>query len=490
MIIEAIFGKGKPVQRIWLGGRIVWPLDIGTDISHCEDIFTIGIYDLLAADATILVIESPSETHSGSGVLIAPAILCKVRMGSHSRSYSEIVICDAVLLKKWEDIASPYKSDMLPADGVLLKRWEDIATPYVAPLLVAEAKLGKRWEDFATSYIAHLLHAASVDLPGKSESASIGEIAASITDALSVATSMQQRLTDSVVLLCGDGVLLTAELLSQSAGGATAQISDAIYLLTPPKDVGTTHTFEVGVPESAHMSSGSDWASTHEATAGVADAEPIVATTWRHSIIDWPAAIHCGEGLSLSDESLILYGGNAKAQIGYAIHITAPPEHTGITHNVKAIVADSVHVSAEEGETQIAGYAGLQEAEAMPVAGTAENESDDEAGADIASREFVAAELKSTVAEGCEAAAEVAASASIGSLLHFVARCEAHVSVASAVAAVSESAIETTTEAVIDFDVNEPDEPVVWYDPVKNGNNVYIRSVYSATKDGKNVTIK
>ena len=72
-------------------------------------------------------------------------------------------------------------------------------------------------------------------------------------------------------------------------------------------------------------------------------------------------------------------------------------------------------------------------------------------------------------------------------LLRLVTSCEICLDALPVSDLASQGESKTEVLAVLDFD--EEDEGI-WYDPVKRGTDLYIRSVYSAKQTGSNVTIK
>lgn len=399
MTVTAIYIGGKPVKRIWLGGRIIWPLDIELSVAHHAELFANGIHNLLAGTTVLLAIDYPSVTHSGSGVLIAPAISCIIRVDSISRSETDALIADAILLKQREDIVSICNTEMFPAEAVLLKDRCDIVSPYTAAILAADAVIVKRWEDNATSHVAAMRPAGAVYASHRTDTASTHEAAAIMAGAVSVEATGRHSVDDTIVLQCGDGLTVSAEMLSQYADEAMVQALDAIFA-TFRECIGTTPILSAGVSDSAPVSAGED--------------------------------------------------------------------------------------------NQTAGYRDMRVADPLPVAAEGESKSAEETGVYTAGGVFLETDPESHIlTEGCEAAVDAAQATTIGSLLHFVTRCEAHVSVASVAGVAAESANKTTVNAWIDFDADEPDVPIVdgWLAPVQDGTNVYIRSAYPQWQEGGKVRL-
>lgn len=86
-----------------------------------------------------------------------------------------------------------------------------------------------------------------------------------------------------------------------------------------------------------------------------------------------------------------------------------------------------------------------------------------------------------------ESSLDAPVSVPLSALLRLVTTLEASLTVAPVAGVSANGASKTDLFAVLDFD--EEDEGV-WYDPVKRGTDLYIRSVYSVEQTGNNVTIR
>lgn len=166
-------------------------------------------------------------------------------------------------------------------------------------------------------------------------------------------------------------------------------------------------------------------------------------------------------------------------------------EDQGTKQEVSMIVPDAAYLAHKEDS-------GTQErntmdvAEHVPLAANLDSSSSSELNVlPVNVQSIVTMDMEGEDRSDFEGNTEPEEAVSMGALLHMVTTCEAHLTVANAADVHLEESIGSAFDGDLSFNVpgGGEEEEYEWFEPVRTGNNLYIRSAHSVWTDGDSANI-
>lgn len=171
------------------------------------------------------------------------------------------------------------------------------------------------------------------------------------------------------------------------------------------------------------------------------------------------------------------------ADVAYGAH----REDQVTRQEASMIVADAAYLAHDE-DSGTQEHNKMDVAEPVPFAANLDSSSSCELNVlPMNDQSIVTMDMEAEERTGFEGDTEPTQGISLGALLHLVTTCEAYLTVAPAADLHLEEDLGTAIDGTISFDGEEPENK--WFEPVRTGNNLYIRSVYSAKRDGNSIHI-